>query len=533
MDLRQISRRIADHKDNAVFTFESGQTVRRNFPTVSDDIAQARARLARCGIERGMRVGIRSPNCYDWLVHDIALLDLGAVSIAFTAEFEKASREELCRKYQLSLFLAGAAERSREPASATSADPVYFFGHDNGEVQVRRDGPPQEDPDYHRPGLIFSSGSAGGLKGLVLNRCGIEACIHAFTQAVEPVGADRLLIFLPISNFQQRLMYYSAFWYGFDVIVVEPVHLFRALQELSPTILIAPPAFYETFETRFHNLPEAKRRMATAIGRLISAVPSASLRGRIARKVFRDAYQALGGSIRFMVTGMAPIKQSTLNIFEMMQMPLFDTYGLIESGSVALNLPGAYRLGSVGKLLPGVRVEFAHDNEIFVHRDQPMAVGYFECAEGESERTFVDGAVATGDIGRMDSDGFLYLIGRKKEIIVTSGGEKLHPEVIEAQINNCADVERAVVFGRENLPTLAVVVRPKRTADAEAQKRIRTFIDDLNRGWRNASVTNVIFTDVEFSRENGFLRPNLKLARNRIGEYFSDAIRSNADNTAG
>jgi long-chain acyl-CoA synthetase len=265
--------------------------------------------------------------------------------------------------------------------------------------------------------------------------------------------------------------------------------------------------------------------LARMAGRAIAAVPSASLRSRLAWAVFRNAYDALGGKMRFMVTGMAPIKRSTLDLFSMMQLPLFETYGLIESGSVSLNLPGAYRAGSVGKPLPGVRVEFAPDNEVLVYRDQPIAVGYFESAAGESERTFVDGAVATGDIGRVDKDGYLYLVGRKKEIIVTAGGEKVHPEVIEADINSCPEVERAVVFGRESVPTLAAVVLPKRPADPEAQVRVRQFIDRLNQRWRNVSVENVIFTDIAFSRENGFLRPNLKLARNRIGEHFAAAIR--------
>lgn len=522
MDLREISARLKANADNAVYTFEAGQTVRRSFETVSRDIADARTRLQRCGLEAGMRVGIRSSNCYDWLIHDIALLDLRAVSIAFAAEFAQARIDELCDKYDLALFLAGSPERTCGP----QPDYAYYFGADNPQVRSRAGTTRAPDQNYDRPGLIFSSGSAGGLKGLILNRRGVEAAVDVFTQAVGPTHEDRLLIFLPLSNFQQRLMYYSAFWYGFDIIVVEPVHLFRALKELQPTILIAPPAFYETFESRFHGLPEEKRRLAERIGRAIAAVPVAPLRTWLARRVFRDAYEALGGHIRFMITGMAPIKRSTLDLFAMMQMPLFETYGLIESGSVAVNVPGASRTGSVGKPLPGVRVEFAPDNEILVHRDQPIAIGYFECAEGENERSFVNGAVATGDIGRMDDDGFLFLVGRKKEIIVTSGGEKVHPEVIEAAINACPDIERAVVFGREAMPALAAVVLPKRPDDQDARERIRRHIDALNRGWRNVSVDNVIFTDIVFSRENGFLRPNLKLARARIGEYFAAAIRS-------
>jgi len=521
IDLRGIVDGIPSRSaGNAVYTFERGRTVRRSFVELRDAVLATAERLSNAGVKPGMRVGIRSPNCYDWIVHDMALIRLQAVTVAFTADFTHWQANDLIGKYDLAMLLVGGDRPSgkREPH-------VYWFGGDNDDVKARASTAVESDADYRRPGLIFSSGSAGGLKGLVLNRPGIEACVDAFTMALQPRHDDRLLLFLPISNFQQRLMYYSALWYGFDLVVVEPVHLFRALHELPPTILIAPPAFYETFETRFHNMPRGKQQLARMLAQVIGWLPSAALRRRLARRVFSPAYEALGGNVRFMVTGMAPIKRGTLELFAMMQLPLFETYGLIESGSVALNLPAANRRGSVGKLLPGVRVELAKDGEILVYREEPIAVRYFECAEGENERTFLGDAVATGDIGRFDRDGYLYLIGRKKEIIVTTGGEKVHPSVIEADISGCPDVNRVVVFGRRSAPTLAAIVLPKQPDDADAKRRIAQFIEQLNQErWRNITVDNVVFTAEAFSLDNGFLRPNLKLDRNRIAAHFGTAI---------
>lgn len=521
MDLRKIVDRILScTANNAVYTFEQGRTVRRTFAELHGDILAASARLAQAGVKPGMRVGIQAPNCWDWIVHDLALIQLGAVSIAFTADFARWRTKDLIEKYDLAMLLVGIDKPAND-----SAPHVYRFGTDNCSVRARPDVNVAVDPEYRRPGLIFSSGSSGGLKGLVLNRLGIEACVDAFTLAVRPQRDDRLLLFLPISNFQQRLMYYSALWYGFDLVVVEPVHLFRALQELMPTILIAPPAFYETFETRFYNLPSRKQRLARALARMIGWLPSAAFRRKLAQRVFGPAHQALGGKIRFMVTGMAPIRRSALELFLMMQLPVFETYGLIESGSVSLNLPGANRLGSVGRLLPGVRVELASDGEILVYREHPIAVSYFESAEGESERTFLGDAVATGDIGRFDEDGYLYLVGRKKETIVTSGGEKVHPAVIEADIGGCPDVDRVVVFGRKNSATLAAILLPKQPSDAAAKARISQFVEHLNQQrWRNVTVDKIIFTEQTFSLDNGFLRPNLKLDRTRIAEHFAAAI---------
>lgn len=507
MDLRQITGRIPrETANNAIYTFEKGDVVRRTFAQVHEDIAAARGKLESWGVKPGMRVGIRSPNCYGWIIHDLALIDLRAVTVAFTDDFASFTAEELSEKYGLSLFLQGFAQREMKAVDRGFAD---------------------DDPELERPGLIFSSGSAGGIKGLTLNRRGVEASIDAFTRAVGPRHDDRLLLFLPMSNFQQRLMYYAALWYGFDLIVTEPVHLFRGLGELSPTILIAPPALYEAFETRFDHLPRAKKLAAKIGGTIARALPVRAWREKLARTLFKQAYEALGGRMRLMVTGMAPIKRTTLQLFDLMQLPLFETYGLIESGSVALNLPDAKRVGSVGKLLPGVSVTFGDDGEIIVHRENPIAVGYFECAPGESEKTFVGGgAVATGDIGRLDRDGYLYLVGRKKEIIVTGGGEKVHPEVIEAELNACPDIDRAVVCAEDGAPALAAIVRPKQPDDPAAQARIHRFIEDQNDRWSKVSVGKVVFTDVVFTRENGLLRPNLKLDRRRISEHFRQQLEA-------
>jgi long-subunit acyl-CoA synthetase (AMP-forming) len=316
-------------------------------------------------------------------------------------------------------------------------------------------------------------------------------------------------------------MYYSALWYGFDLIVTDPTRLFRALKELHPSILIAPPMLYEAFETRFFNLPQWKQRAAGFLGRLIRMVPARSLRHKLARILFKDAYEALGGRMRFMVTGMASIKRSTLDLFHLMQLPLFETYGITEFGGVALNVPAANRPGSVGKLLPGVRVELAPDGEVIAIRKYRIASTYFECADGEAESTFISqDRVATGDIGRFDNDGYLYLIGRKREMIVTSGGTKIHPEIPEKEIEGCPDVARAVVFADPDTSALAAVVLAKNPTDNNAKARIQQFIDDMNEKRALFAVRRIIFTDVAFSRENGFLRPNLKLDRNRIAQHF-------------
>jgi long-chain acyl-CoA synthetase len=520
MDLRYLSLHSAEKRyQNVIITFEKGKVVKRDHQTLYADVGAACARLKEWGVERGTRVGIWAHNCYEWIVYDLALLELRALSVAFTDDFAAMSADELIDKYSLSLLLVQASERKHKAATQHCA--IAYLDADNEGVCAIRRLPGPIDWEFENTGLVFSSGSSGRLKGLVLSRRGIEASVDAFTQRVGSYPEDRLLLFLPISNFQQRLMYYSALWYGFDLIVTDPSRLFRALKELSPTILIAPPMLYESVETRFYSLPGWKRWTALSAGNFLRLMPLQPLRQRLARMIFKEVFETLGGKMRFMVTGMAGIKRSTLELFRLMQLPLYETYGMTEFGGIALNIPAASKLGSVGRLLPGVEVELASDGEVIAIRQHRIASTYFECADGEAEAIFIAAdRVATGDIGRFDDDGFLYLIGRKKEMIVTSGGIKIHPEIPEADIDACPDVARSVVFIDANSTGLSAVVLPKNPADPSAKTRIQQFIDKLNERRPAFTVDRVIFSEQPFSRENGFLRPNLKLDRKSIAQHF-------------
>lgn len=519
MDLTTLIARLPQQgRDNTILSFEKGQVVRRTHADVHADVGKTVEKLAAWGVKPGMRVGTLAPNSYQWMVHDLALIELRAVSVPFSEDFKGTSAGTLCEKYALSLLLLSRAQAAAEGLEGV---PTAFLDAENPSVEVVERGSQAADESFERMGLIFSSGSAGGIKGLVLSRRGVEVSLDSFVQAVAPRPDDRLLLFLPMSNFQQRMMYYAALWYGFDLILAEPLQLFRALKELRPTMLVAPPAFYEAFETRVSNLPAWQRTLVYLAGAITSYLPGRKVRDAVGRAVFKQAHDALGGHMRMMITGMAPIKRSTLKLFERMQVPLYETYGLVECGSISLNRPGTGKVGSVGRPLAGVTVALAPDGEIIAHREPTLASGYFESAPGEQQATFLgDNRIATGDIGRFDENGNLYLIGRKKEIIVTSGGKKIHPEAVESEIDGCGDVAKAVVFHHAEQPSLVAVVVLKHPQDAGGRARIQKWVDRINEHYPSTPVATVIFTDVPFARENGLLRPNLKLDRRAIARHF-------------
>ncbi|MBK8252013.1 MAG: AMP-binding protein [Polyangiaceae bacterium] len=537
MNLTGILARLDDHKGPGILFFEKGRVVRREFPAFKKDVEKAIDRLKSVGVKAGMRVGIRATNCYPWIVYDVALLELRAQSVAFTEDFFPTPADELQQKYKLGLILG----YSKDKPHIESKNGAVLLMDSTSDEGVKADDSftHEPDPDFECPSLIFSSGTSGRIKGLQVSRKGAESTINAFTSRIQPRPDDCLLMFLPISNYQQRMMCYAAMWFGFDLILTDPQRLFRALKELHPTLFVAPPLLYETIEGKLYNLPKWKKLAADYGGKIIEKIPVPELRQKAARKLYGEIYEALGGRMRFMLTGMAPIKRSTLQLFSRMQLPLFETYGLTECGPVALNVPGQHKPGSVGKPVEPGSVQIAEDGEIIVKKKHPQSIGYFDVPAEDQVATFLDnGSVATGDIGRFDEDGYLYLVGRKKEIIITPGGVKVHPEVLEGDIDASPDVAKSVVFGGAGMQTLVAVVSVRGTLDATLKDRIERHVDTVNAKHPSAiRVGKVVFTDTQLTRENGLLRPNLKLDRKRIQEYFANDIgalkvESPADNLA-
>ncbi|HEX4272143.1 MAG TPA: AMP-binding protein, partial [Rhizomicrobium sp.] len=367
----------------------------------------------------------------------------------------------------------------------------------------------------------FSSGSAGGLKGLVISRKGVEDTLPPIIEALGVGPGERLLLFLPLSNFQQRNMCYSALWYDFDIIITDYTQLFAAMPALNPTVLIAPPVLYQMIHAEYEKLPGWKKSLADILGGAIALLPSASARQALARKVFRDFYKQFGSNIRLLATGMAPIRRNIGAFFAQLQLPLCESYGMVEAGSITFRPAASREYGSVGKLLRGIKASIEADGEIIISRDYPLTLRYFQCADGENERTFVaPGRIATGDMGRLDGDGNLFLLGRKKELLITPGGVKLHPESIEQELNNSPDVVHSVLFMRRDAAHLTCVVDLVPPGGEEARARVTKFANGLPAAKRAAPFVEVIFAAEPFTVENGMLRPNMKIDRKAIAARY-------------
>jgi long-subunit acyl-CoA synthetase (AMP-forming) len=506
-------------KKSAVYTFERGKAVRHPHAALHEDTARVRENLRAWGVKAGTRVGIYASNSYHWLVHDIALIGLGAISVPFTDDFAGKINQELLDRYNIALLVISKRDARLFPDKPAH---VAFIDGDNEGIRALPR-PPSGDPDVaDQHSLVFSSGSAGGLKGLVISRKGVEATLGPIFDEIE-IGPDgRLLLFLPMSNFQQRNMCYAALWYDFDIIITDYTQLFAAMPALNPTVLVAPPVLYQMIHAEYEKYPSWKKSLWSTSSSLLSLLPSRSLRQGLARILFHDFYKQFGNRIRLLTTGMAPIRRNMGKFFDRLQLPLAESYGMVEAGSITYRPPGSKEYGSVGRLLRDVKLSFEPDGEIIVSRESPLTLRYFQCAEGENERTFLGpGRIATGDMGKLDADGNLFLLGRKKELLVTPGGVKVHPETIEQELNNCPDVAHAVIFLKPHTSHLTCVVDLVPPGGEEARARVTEFANRLPSARKVAQFVDVIFADSPFTKENGMLRPNLKIDRKAIVARYS------------
>lgn len=509
------------HSQGAIHTIENGIGIRRSYQELRRHCTAAIEILRGWGVAPGVRVGIFAPNSYYWLVYDLALLEIGAVSVAFTDDFKESLDDNILKKYQVRVLLTAKDFRARFSNLATRVITIDDINPNLSLLSLPSLAPSQFDPDTL--GHVFSSGSSGGLKGLIISRRGVAGTLPPLLRTVGFRHNDRLLLFLPMSNFQQRFLCYGALWLDFDIILVDAAQLFKAMEQLHPTILLAPPIFYQMVHAEFHKQSRWKKSAQMAVAALLTLAPSQTLRQALARRAMSGFYRQFGKRIRLLVTGMAPVRPEIGRFFHRMLLPLAEAYGMVEAGVIAYR-PGTLRdFTSVGKPLRDIRLSFSSDGEILVARKHTVASGYFQCAEGEAQKTFVaPGVIATGDIGTLNEKGRLVLLGRKKEIIVTPSGHKIHPEIMERELDAHPEISNSVVFlgQTSDLRCIVSLINP---GDEEAKLRVRRFINEHGKIRKLFSLVTVIFAESPFTRENGMLRPSMKIDRKRIIERYGAA----------
>lgn len=491
-----------------------------------------KTKLAAVGVGKRDKVGIRGDNSYLWLVTDVALTELDAVSVVFPPEFKDRSNEELINDYALSFMILSDAG---QPATGNNSAVAVMgqINHHHRVQEVKSDPYPVTDDDHS---FVFSSGTSGTFKGMVISKKGVLDQVETFGLALGVSEFDRILLFMPFSSFQNRVLYYGAIMRDVEITAVPSTQLLEGLKRFQPTILIAPPIFYEAVEKNVRgalrkqsSVIRAGLKVISILTRMLSPIQNGHISDVIRCRVYSAAHSIFGGQIRIMVTGMAKIGTSTLEYYKSLGLPLVQVYGLTECGVVCANTLIDNEVGTVGKPLAGNSIFIAGDGEIVVKKNAPQTNRFFHFEASTEDTRFENGAIYTGDLGQISIEGRLTLMGRKKSTIVGHSGVKVQPELIEKRLEERELISKAVLVGIKEGRGLGIALQTTSTLSKDEQSSLDreaiTLVESMAPSYKNHLQT--AFSSEEFTADNGLLTRNLKINRSAVRKRFFEPKPSN------
>jgi long-chain acyl-CoA synthetase len=470
--------------------FYAGAKKRRvEFAALYGDICRLAVFLEQQGLAKGDCVGIIGRNCYEWVVVDLACIALGLVTVPFDHE-NTYDHKALIRAYGLrTLFVDG------EPGESVGC---RIFPLQAIRTLTATEGPDLLPSRWLPDDILtvkFTSGSTDFPKAIATKIKSVDATIVNVQALFHHDPADRIMVFLPLFVAQQRYWIYSAIAYGYTVLVVPYVFAFGSLTADRPTVVMGVPGFFEALQSNY-----AQR-----------VTPELSFA------------EMLGGRIRYLWSGSAPLAPETLRFYTLMGVDLFQGYGTNETCIVSKNYKGHDKPGSVGRPLPGKQLEFDEDQQILVRSAYEVNDRYLGIGLEQSRQVFLsDGRVATGDLGRLDDDGYLYVTGRKKDVVVLASGRKVHPGIVEKRIEALPEVRHCLVYGDSRPSLVALVVPAHDNADHQALRR--QLVDVSRTLDRDQRLHNVMFVDERQLAAGGLLSGQLKLRRRDAIEVFRNQL---------
>ncbi len=540
---------------------------------VEEEIRATAKGLIAAGIQIGDRVAIMARTRYEWTILDFATWFAGAVVVPI---FDTSSAEQidwiLNDSHSVGIIVETPALRELVATVLPSHTKNVWTMTDDVLALLREAGKNIGDDEIDRrrnlllpstlATLIYTSGTTGKPKGVQLTHgnflaeCGnvVQGASDLF---LKPGGST--LLFLPVAHVFGRMVQIGSISAGLHMAHCgDPVgRLPMDLASFKPTFILAVPRIFE----KIYNGAEARAeaagkgkifRKAAAVAIAYSEAldkkaisPMLKIKhGLFDKLVFSKIRAGMGGRVEAAISGGAPLGTRLGHFYRGAGITVLEGYGLTETTAGAtLNLYGAHRVGSVGRPIPGTSIKIADDGEVLI-RGAIVMEGYWknEAANAEafdSERWF-----KTGDLGKLDEQGFLYIVGRKKEIIVTAGGKNVAPAVLEDRLRAHPLVSQCMVVG-DNQPFIAALI----TIDQDALKAwvvnhkkdgasiidlvndpdliavIQTAVDDSNKAVSRAeSIRKFTILPIDFTIAAGHLTPKFSIKRHVIAKEFAKEI---------
>jgi len=574
-----------DSKKTAFLVKENNQWNPVLWSQVDEQAEKIAAGLLSLGLKTGDTISILGNTRLEWTLSDLGVLRMGGISVGIYQTLSDQQVAYILKDSGSKILIAENSNQIQKikphlndlpelkwviiwDGSPEGPNEISFASlMDKGAERLAKDpGCVIQAENRINPNdtaiIIYTSGTTGPPKGACLSHKNILAELGTTDILDAEKMGNIMMFFLPLSHVGERVAgQYIRIYRGIMAVYVKDInHILDDMQEIRPTFFGSVPRIFEKAYARIQTQAAAaspvKQKLfnwAESVGRKVSknkqagdaSPPLLSLQNAIAdRLVFRKIRDIFGGRVKYFLSSSAPIAIEILEFFHACGMLVLEGYGQTEvSCFCTLCTPEEYRFGSVGKALPGVTLKIADDGEVMVKGDIVFK-GYLNQPELNKKTLTDDGWIYTGDIGRLDEDGYLWITGRKKEIIITSGGKNVTPSNIENLIKNHPLVEHAMVHGdRRNFLT-ALISLDQDNLKAWAEKKgysgldfeamtrlpeiretVQKIIDESNKSFaRFETIKKFIITPKPFLVDTGELTPTMKVRRSIVEKKYMDML---------
>ena len=576
-DLLQRSAEIYGNRP-AVKYKDGGEWVSRSFAEVLEIARPLGLGLTALGVEKGDRVSILANTRPEWTYFDFAALSIGATVVPIYQTNSPDECRYVLENSDAKVVVVEDAEQLEKVKAVRSQLPslehvVMMVGEDPDAIsseQLAAKGAGVDSTVWEQRytsvtpedicTFIYTSGTTGPPKGCVISHGNYRAMLDMVNQTSVIEPEDVTYLYLPLAHSFALLIQLGSFDLGSSIAYWErdPLKILPNLAELKPTYFPSVPRIFEKIYTAATSGMEKagglKKRIfdwSIKTGEEMREVersgrePGFLLRRKYKfadEKVLSKIRALFGGNLRTAVSGAAPINPDILRFFDAAGVLVLEGWGMTETSTAAtIATPDDFKIGTIGKPFPGCEVRIAEDGEILV-KGPNVFQGYHKNPEATAE-TIVDGWLHTGDLGEIDSEGFIKITGRKKDIIITAGGKNITPANLEAEIKQHPLVSQCVVVGDRRPYLVALVTLDPEEAAAWAREKglpedlaalasnpeikasIEAHVEKINEKFaRVEQVKKIAVLPHDLSQESGELTPTLKVKRAVVVQKHEDAI---------
>ena len=578
-------------KDRVLYRFwRDGAWRSQTWAEAAAEVESMALGLVAAGVGKGDRVALYAANRVEWCLLDWANICIGALTVPLYASSTPAQVSYVVEHSGATVLVVDSPANLEKlhasaavPASVKTAVLLDSDHEPPGSEGERRavslEGLKEMGRDYgrERPGvfrelagalapeddltIIYTSGTTGEPKGVLTTHGHYLFTIESSLAAMPVSEDDVALQFLPLAHSFGRLEHFVAVARGYFCAFARSVETLSAdLQAVRPTLLFSVPRVYENAHRRILGRVEGSSplkqrlfRWALSVGKRYNdgarkgSRPGAWLRlrhGLADALVLSKVRAGLGGRLRLAISGGAPLSAPIADFFQSLGVWIVEGYGLTETSTVThVNRLDRYRIGTVGLPLDGVECRIADDGEILI-RGANVMKGYFREPDATREQVGEDGWLHTGDVGSIEDEGFLRITDRKKDLIVTSGGKNVAPQMIENHLRQEPLISQAMVWGDRSSHLVALLtldrdearrwaekegVRWEQPEEASSDPRLaahlRQRIRERNRELAAfEAVRDFRILPEDFSTHTGELTPSLKLKRRTVRERYGDLL---------